>query len=166
MASDLSEIGRDLLVMEISTIASDSITGRKMPWFPHALIDILSKYANWFVTTRDLRVDAILALPKPLTPTLFSELMVTDKADPDTSITNGWRTIEQLRRTAKLVTDDALLRTAGKGPVRRSGKRDCPSNSKKLRSAEVNGYTLQGHRCMAAISSKSRWVCTRRAGTN
>ena len=117
MASDLTEIGRDLLVMEISTIASDSITGRKMPWFPHALIDILSKYANWFVTTRDLRVDAILALPKPLTPTLFSQLAVTDRADSDTSITNGWRMIEQLRRTAKLVADDALLRTAGKAPL-------------------------------------------------
>ena len=117
LTSDLTEIGRDLLVMEISTIASDSITGRKMPWFPHALIDILAKYADWFVTICDLRVDAILVLPEPLTRASFIELTMTNRADSYTPITNGWRSIEQLRRTAKLLTDDELMRTVKKGPL-------------------------------------------------
>ena len=117
LTSDLTEIGRDLLVMEISTIASDSITGRKMPWFPHALIDILAKYADWFVTIRNLKVGAILALTKPLTPQSFIELTMSDSAASDTPITNGWRSIEQLRRTAKLVTDDKLMRIVKKDPL-------------------------------------------------
>ena len=57
---DLSEIGRDLLVMEISTIASDAITGRKMPWFPHAVIDVLTKYADWFSNVPKLKVGTII----------------------------------------------------------------------------------------------------------
>ena len=58
IANDLIEIGRDLLVMEVSTIASDSITGRKMPWFPHAVIDITTNYADWLAEVRNINIDS------------------------------------------------------------------------------------------------------------
>ena len=116
IVNNLSEIGRDLLVMEISTIASDSITGRKMPWFPHALIDILAKYSDWFVRVRNLKIGAILASNDPLTREVFIELKdITEVSD--TQITNGWRSIEQIRRTAKLITDDVLMKSMGIDPL-------------------------------------------------
>ena len=114
---DLSEIGRDLLVMEISTIESDSITGRKMPWFPHAVIDILARYADWLAEARNLKMGAILASPTPLSSVAFAELASGDTTDADVLVTNGWQTIEQLRRTARLVTDDALMRALDKKPL-------------------------------------------------
>ena len=114
---DLSEIGRDLLVMEISTIASDAITGRKMPWFPHAVIDVLTKYADWFSSVPKLKVGTILGLPKPITRDAFIELTLDDKSNSDTLMTNGWRTIEQLRRTAKLIVDDELMQEVNKAPL-------------------------------------------------
>ena len=117
IASDLVEIGRDLLVIEISTIASDSITGRKMPWFPHALIDIMAKYADWFVKVRNLKVGTILSLPKPLSKEALIELALEDGADSDTLITNGWRSIEQIRRIAKLITNDELMSDMKKDPL-------------------------------------------------
>ncbi len=110
------EIGRDLLAIEICTIASDSITGRKMPWFPHALIDILEKYSDWFVSVRSLNVGAILALSEPLTEENFSTLM-KENSDSPVSITNGWQTIEQLRRTAKKIADDNLMCSVQKDPL-------------------------------------------------
>ena len=114
--SNLAEIGRDLLVMEVSTIDSDSITGRKMPWFPHALIDILNKYVDWFVIVRNLKMGTILALPGPITPDLFVELSNKNE-DSDTSITNGWKTIEQIRRTAKWIADDQLMQKINMKPL-------------------------------------------------
>jgi len=117
MAGDLTEIGRDLLVMEISTIESDSVTGHKMPWFPHAVIDILTKYADWFVFTRELKMGTILALPGPLTRDVLLELSLDEAPDADTKLTNGWRSIEQIRRTAKLLVDDEVMRELGKKPL-------------------------------------------------
>ena len=117
MARDLTEIGRDLLVMEISTIESDSITGHKMPWFPHAVIDVLTKYADWFVFTRELKMGTILGLSGPLTRDALVELTLDGAPDFDTKITNGWRSIEQIRRTAKLVVDDEVMRKLGKKPL-------------------------------------------------
>ena len=114
---DLTEIGRDLLVMEISTIESETITGHKMPWFPHAAIDVLTKYADWFVITQDLKMGTILGLPAPLTPEALVTLTSDEAPDSDTRITNGWRTIEQIRRTAKLVVDDELMRVLHKKPL-------------------------------------------------
>ena len=114
---DLTEIGRDLLVMEISTIESETITGHKMPWFPHAVIDILTKYADWFVITRELKIGTILGLPDPLARESLIHLTLDEAADSDTQITNGWRSIEQIRRTAKLIVDDDLMRTIHKQPL-------------------------------------------------
>ena len=117
MARDLTEIGRDLLVMEISTIESDSITGHKMPWFPHAVIDVLTKYADWLVLTRELKMGTILALPGPLTRDALVELTLDEAPDADTKLTNGWRSIEQIRRTAKLLVDNEVMRELGKEPL-------------------------------------------------
>jgi len=117
MARDLTEIGRDLLVMEISTIESDSITGHKMPWFPHAVIDVLTKYADWLVLTRELKMGTILALPGPLTREALVELTLDEAPDADTKLTNGWRSIEQIRRTAKLLVDNEVMRALGKEPL-------------------------------------------------
>ena len=114
---DLSEIGRDLLAMEISTIASDAITGRKMPWFPHAVIDVLTKYADWLAAVRAVKIAEILALPKPLTRDTFKDLVTHDINEADTPVTNGWRSIEQLRRTAKFLADDHLMAAIGRPPL-------------------------------------------------
>ena len=114
---DLTEIGRDLLVMEISTIETETITGHKMPWFPHAVIDVLTKYADWFVITRELKMGTILGWPEPLTRETLVKLTLDEAADSDTLITNGWRSIEQIRRIAKLVIDDELMRTIHKQPL-------------------------------------------------
>lgn len=114
IASDLIEIGRDLLVIEVSTIASDSITGRKMPWFPHAVIDILTKYADWLAEVRNINVGRILNSPAPLTRELFIEIAQAQDEQWDSPITNGWRSIEQLRRTAKILADGSVMAMIGK----------------------------------------------------
>ena len=114
---DLTEIGRDLLVMEISTIESETISGHKMPWFPHAVIDVLTKYTDWFVITRELKMGTILGWPDPLTREDLVNLALDEAADSDTQIANGWRAIEQIRRTAKLVVDDELMRAIHKQPL-------------------------------------------------
>ena len=117
ISSDLIEIGRDLLVMEVSTIASDSITGRKMPWFPHAVIDITTKYADWLAEVRNISIVSILNSPVPLTRELFIQLAQSHDDQWTNPITNGWRPIEQLRRTAKLLTDDSVMALIGKTPL-------------------------------------------------
>ena len=115
---DLTEVGRDLLVMEISTIESQTITGHKMPWFPHAVIDVLTKYADWFVVTRELKMGTILDCPDPLTREVLITLTLGAAPDSDAQITNGWRTIEQIRRTAKLLVDDKLMQALHKEPLK------------------------------------------------
>lgn len=117
IASDLIEVGRDLLVMEVSTIVSDSITGRKMPWFPHAVIDITTKYADWLAEVRNINIGSILNSPMPLTRERFVELAQSHDEQWDDPITNGWRPLEQLRRTAKLLTDDSAMELVGMTPL-------------------------------------------------
>ncbi|MCY4555350.1 MAG: hypothetical protein OXF79_02990 [Chloroflexi bacterium] len=117
IAHDLIEIGRDLLVIEVSTIASDSITGRKMPWFPHAVIDILTKYADWLAGVRNVNIVSILNSPAPLTQELFVRISQAHDEKWDSPITNGWRCIEQIRRTAKLLTEDGVMEMVGKKPL-------------------------------------------------
>jgi len=115
---DLTEIGRDLLVMEISTIESETISGHKMPWFPHAVIDVLTKYADWLVITQDVKMGTVLSLPGPLTPDALVALTLDEAPDSDARITNGWRTIEQIRRTAKLLVDDQVMEALHKRPLK------------------------------------------------
>ena len=112
-ARGLTEIGRDLLAMEISTIESDTITGRKMPWFPHAVIDILSKYADWLADVGKLDVDKILALEKPLTPEVLVEIARGGGEPGAAAISNGLRHVEQLRLAAKMIVDNELMERVG-----------------------------------------------------
>ena len=112
------EIGRDLLAMEISTIESDTITGRKMPWFPHAVIDVASKYTDWLGDVARLDMDRILALKAPLTPEMLIDVASREGAPADVRVTNGCRHLEQLRLTAKMVADDRLMKEAGKDPLK------------------------------------------------
>ncbi len=115
---DLTEIGRDLLVMEINTIESETISGHKMPWFPHAIIDVLTKYADWFVITQDVKMGTVLSLEGPLTRDALVALTLDKTPDFDARITNGWRTIEQIRRTAKLLVDDEVMEALHKKPLK------------------------------------------------
>ena len=43
----LRDIGQDLITIEVNTIESTEISGRKMPGYPHALLDIAQKYADF-----------------------------------------------------------------------------------------------------------------------
>ena len=43
----LRDLGQDLTNIEVNTIVTDSISGRKMPSYPHALLDIAQKYADF-----------------------------------------------------------------------------------------------------------------------
>lgn len=43
----LRDLGHDLVNIETNTILSDGVTGRKMPSYPHALLDIIDKYATY-----------------------------------------------------------------------------------------------------------------------
>jgi hypothetical protein len=43
----LRDLGQDLINIEVNTIVTDSISGRKMPGYPHALLDIAQKYADF-----------------------------------------------------------------------------------------------------------------------
>ena len=116
-ASGLTEIGRDLLAMEISTIESDSITGRKMPWFPHAVIDVLSKYADWLGDVGKVDVERILGLEKPLTMEALVEMAGGGKPK-GVAITNGLKHIEQLRLTAKMIADHEWVVRPGGSPLK------------------------------------------------
>jgi hypothetical protein len=55
-AAQLKDIAGDLTSIEINTIAASGMTGRKMPPWPHALIDIAQKYAD-FLTGPGIRLD-------------------------------------------------------------------------------------------------------------
>jgi hypothetical protein len=54
----LRDLARDLINIETNTILSSGITGRKMPSYPHALQDILGKYANYMAFEVGIDVDA------------------------------------------------------------------------------------------------------------
>jgi hypothetical protein len=53
----LRDLARDLISIETNTVLSTGITGRKMPSYPHALQDILGKYANFLADDVGLNVD-------------------------------------------------------------------------------------------------------------
>ena len=113
---NLTEIGRDLLAMEISTIASGTITGRKMPGFPHAIIDVLMKYSDWLGRKGELDMNAILGLNNRLTE---AELRVAtgERGSARVAMTNGLRHIEQVRLTAKLLANDRVMKRLGRDPL-------------------------------------------------
>ena len=47
----LSDLAHDLINIEVNTIRATGITGRKMPSWPHALIDIAAIYRRYLLTT-------------------------------------------------------------------------------------------------------------------
>ena len=91
-----------------------------MPWFPHAVIDIITKYADWLAEVRNINIAGILNSSAPLTRELFIEVAQAHDEQWSNPITNGWRPVEQLRRTAKLLTDDRLMAEIGKNPLNHS----------------------------------------------
>jgi hypothetical protein len=54
----LRDLARGLIDIETNTVLSSGITGRKMPAYPHALQDILGKYANFMAYQVGIDVDA------------------------------------------------------------------------------------------------------------
>jgi hypothetical protein len=53
----LRDLARGLIDIETNTVLSSGITGRKMPAYPHALQDILGKYANFLADEAGINVD-------------------------------------------------------------------------------------------------------------
>ena len=53
----LRDLARELLSIETNTVLSAGITGRKMPAYPHALQDIIGKYANFLADDLGVNVD-------------------------------------------------------------------------------------------------------------
>jgi hypothetical protein len=57
-AGALRDLARGLIDIEANTVLSSGITGRKMPAYPHALHDILGKYATFMAYQIGVDVDA------------------------------------------------------------------------------------------------------------
>jgi hypothetical protein len=53
----LRDLARDLINIETNTVLSSGITGRKMPAYPHALQDIIGKFANFMADEVGIDVD-------------------------------------------------------------------------------------------------------------
>ena len=53
----LRDLARDLINIETNTVLSSGITGRKMPNYPHALQDIIGKFANFMADEVGIDVD-------------------------------------------------------------------------------------------------------------
>ena len=95
----LTELGRDIVTIEVNTLASTGISGHKMPWYPHALLDIAGTYVKWFELIRGI----------DLTHMFDSDLRrVQARIEPfehprKSDLTNGWSTFDRLRRVAARV---------------------------------------------------------------
>ncbi len=57
----LRNLARGLIDIEANTVLSSGITGRKMPAYPHALHDVLGKYAHFMAYQVGVDVDAFCA---------------------------------------------------------------------------------------------------------
>ena len=53
----LRDLARGLINIETNTVLSSGITGRKMPAYPHALQDIIGKFANFLADEVGIDVD-------------------------------------------------------------------------------------------------------------
>jgi hypothetical protein len=85
-AEALRDLARDLINIETNTILSSGITGRKMPSYPHALQDILGKYANYMAYEVGIDVDAFCDEFRRLFghPPLPGTASPANSDDPDT----------------------------------------------------------------------------------
>ena len=111
----LAEIGRDLTKIEVNTVYKDGMTGRKMPWFPHALIDIGQGYVGALerMGMRTSALQALLALEEPVreagekddqtTIHPLRKAALAAPAGPPVDIDNGWDTFDKLRWAAALM---------------------------------------------------------------
>jgi len=126
----LAEIGRDLTKIEVNTVYKDGMTGRKMPWFPHALIDIGQAYAGALerMGLRSSALEGLLALDEPvreagqksdqteIQPQRRAAL-AAPRADNSVEIDNGWDTFDKLRWAAALMlTEVERAAAAGRAP--------------------------------------------------
>jgi hypothetical protein len=111
----LAEIGRDLTKIEVNTVYKDGMTGRKMPWFPHALIDIGQSYVGALerMGMRTSALQGLLALEEPVREagekadqtTIHPQrrAALAAPAGPPVDLDNGWDTFDKLRWTASLI---------------------------------------------------------------
>ena len=118
LIDSLTEIGRDLTKIEVNTVLKDGMTGRKMPWFPHALIDIAQVYVAALdrIGMQQSSLEAVLAIPEPLReagdktdqtelhPLRQSVLDGRTKAEGVfEAVDNGWDTFDKIRWAASLL---------------------------------------------------------------
>ncbi len=122
----LAEIGRDLTKIEVNTVYKDGMTGRKMPWFPHALIDIAQGYVGALerMGMRPAGLQGLLALDEPVReageksdqaaihPQRRAALAASGAAR-STDIDNGWDTFDKLRWAAALMLGEVDQAAAG-----------------------------------------------------
>jgi hypothetical protein len=111
----LAEIGRDLTKIEVNTVYKDGMTGRKMPWFPHALIDIGQSYVGALerMGMRTSALQGLLALEEPVREagekadqtTIHPQrrAALAAPAGPPVDLDNGWDTFDKLRWAAALM---------------------------------------------------------------
>lgn len=127
LIDSLTEIGRDLTKIEVNTVLTDGMTGRKMPWFPHALIDIAQLYVAALdrFGMRRSSLEAVLAIPEPLREAGDKtdqtqlhpqrQLVLDGRARPDgvfEDVDNGWDTFDKIRWAAGLLLTRADQATA------------------------------------------------------
>ena len=127
----LAEVGRDLTKIEVNTVFKDGMTGRKMPWFPHALIDIAQTYVDALerMGVPQARLEALLALPEPVREAGLEsdrrdvhperQAVLAGRAAVDTrfvAIDNGWDTFDKLRWAADLMLGRIEQAGAHKAP--------------------------------------------------
>ena len=100
----LTELGRDIVTIEVNTLASTGISGHKMPWYPHALLDIAVTYVKWFELIRGIDLSYIFdsGLRR-----VEARIEPFDQARR-TGLTNGWSTFDRLRRVAARVVIEEI----------------------------------------------------------
>ena len=111
----LRDLGQDLTNIEVNTILTDGMTGRKMPPYPEALNDIADRYARYLVDTVGLdlidffnQAHALEEGRAPSGVTSSSDLKPEFKAGTQVpeALTNGEKDFRRLRWAASAVIDD------------------------------------------------------------
>jgi hypothetical protein len=94
----LRDLARDLINIETNTILSTGITGRKMPSYPHALQDIIGKFANFMAFEVGIDVDAFCDEFRKRFgyPPLLGEASRTNGEDPDTDNVDNDRAAREI----------------------------------------------------------------------
>ena len=100
----LTELGRDIVTIEVNTLASTGISGHKMPWYPHALLDIAVTYVKWFEFIRGVDLSYIFDSGLRQVEARIEPFEQARKTD----LTNGWSTFDRLRRIAARVVVEEI----------------------------------------------------------